>query len=60
VNTTPLNPLGIKGVGEAGAIPTPPAFIQALEDALVEFKLELLESNLNPGKVFESIQNASK
>jgi carbon-monoxide dehydrogenase large subunit len=60
VNTTPLNPLGIKGVGEAGAIPTPPAFIQAMEDALVEFKLELLESNLNPGKVFESIQNASK
>jgi aerobic carbon-monoxide dehydrogenase large subunit len=53
VNTTPLNPLGIKGVGEAGAIPTPPAFIQALEDALPEYKLELLESNLNPGKVFE-------
>jgi hypothetical protein len=47
-------------VGEAGAIPTPPAFIQAMEDALVEFKLELLESNLNPGKVFESIQKASK
>jgi len=58
VNTTPLNPLGIKGVGEAGAIPTPPAFIQALEDALPEFKLELLESNLNPGKVFEYMQKS--
>jgi hypothetical protein len=31
-----------------------------MEDALVEFKLELLESNLNPGKVFEFIQKASK
>jgi carbon-monoxide dehydrogenase large subunit len=58
VHTTPLNPLGIKGVGEAGAIPTPPAFIQALEDALPEYKMELLESNLNPGKVFEYMQKA--
>ncbi len=33
---SPLNPLGIKGVGEAGAIPTPPAFIQAVENALAD------------------------
>jgi carbon-monoxide dehydrogenase large subunit len=56
VNTTPLNPLGIKGVGEAGAIPTPPAFIQALEDALPEYNLELLESNLYPARVFEQMK----
>ena len=56
VNTTPLNPLGIKGVGEAGAIPTPPAFIQALEDALPEYNLELLESNLYPARVYEQLK----
>src|SRR5260370_7323519 len=31
---SPLNPLGIKGAGEAGAIPVGPFFAQALEDAL--------------------------
>jgi CO/xanthine dehydrogenase Mo-binding subunit len=34
VTPSPLNPLGIKGVGEAGAIPGGPLFAQALEDAL--------------------------
>ena len=31
---SPLNPLGVKGVGEAGAIPVGALFAQALEDAL--------------------------
>lgn len=31
---SPLNPLGIKGVGEAGAIPPPAAIANAVEDAL--------------------------
>ena len=31
---SPLNPLGIKGTGEAGAIPVGPLFAQALEAAL--------------------------
>src|SRR6266704_2571020 len=31
---SPLNPLGVKGVGEAGAIPVGAAFAQAVEDAL--------------------------
>jgi carbon-monoxide dehydrogenase large subunit len=31
---SPLNPLGAKGVGEAGAVGAPPALINALVDAL--------------------------
>jgi len=31
---SPLNPVGTKGVGEAGAIPTGALFAQAVEDAL--------------------------
>ncbi len=58
--TSPLNPLGIKGVGEAGAIPTPSAFVQAVEDALFEYQLEIPESNLSPSKIFEYVQKASK
>jgi aerobic carbon-monoxide dehydrogenase large subunit len=53
---SPLNPLGIKGVGEAGAIPTPAAFIQAVENALQSYNLEILEVPLSPSRLFEIIQ----
>ncbi|MCO6453333.1 MAG: xanthine dehydrogenase family protein molybdopterin-binding subunit [Caldilineales bacterium] len=50
---SPLNPLGTKGAGEAGAIPTGPAFAQAVEDALAEFGVEILEIPLSPNRLFE-------
>ncbi len=59
VTPSPLNPLGIKGVGEAGAIPVGPLFCQALEDALGVPGLELLEIPLSPSKVWEMVE-ASK
>ncbi len=40
---SPLNPLGTKGAGEAGAIPVGALFAQALEDALSIPGLEILE-----------------
>jgi CO/xanthine dehydrogenase Mo-binding subunit len=49
---SPLNPMGIKGVGEAGAIPVAPLFAQAIEDAL-EHKIEILEIPLSPNRLFE-------
>jgi CO/xanthine dehydrogenase Mo-binding subunit len=55
---SPLNPLGIKGAGEAGAIPVGPLFAQAVEDALAEFKLEILEIPLSPNRLFELLQAA--
>jgi aerobic carbon-monoxide dehydrogenase large subunit len=56
--TTPLNPLGIKGVGEAGAIPTPSCFVQAVEDALYDYKFEFAEANLSPSAIYEYIHKA--
>ncbi len=55
VTPSPLNPLGIKGVGEAGAIPVGPLFAQALEDALdLPAKgVELLEIPLGPCRLWE-------
>jgi carbon-monoxide dehydrogenase large subunit len=55
VTTSPLNPLGIKGAGEAGAIPGGPLFAQAIEDALslAERKVELLEIPLSPNRLWE-------
>ncbi|MDD5368195.1 MAG: xanthine dehydrogenase family protein molybdopterin-binding subunit [Anaerolineaceae bacterium] len=55
---SPLNPLGIKGVGEAGAIPTPPAFIRAVEDALYDLDLTICEAPLSPNRLFELVQQA--
>ena len=34
VTASPSNPLGVKGCGEAGAIGSPPAVINAITDAL--------------------------
>jgi carbon-monoxide dehydrogenase large subunit len=53
---SPLNPLGSKGAGEAGTIPVPSAFAQAVEDALSEYDLEVLEVPLSPNKLFELVQ----
>jgi carbon-monoxide dehydrogenase large subunit len=55
VTASPLNPLGIKGAGEAGAIPVGPLFAQAIEDALglADQKVELLEIPLSPNRLFE-------
>jgi carbon-monoxide dehydrogenase large subunit len=57
---SPLNPLGIKGAGEAGAIPVGPLFAQAIEDALQlkEKKVELLEIPLSPSRLFELTRTA--
>ena len=52
---SPLNPLGMKGVGEAGVIPVPPAVVQAFEDAFKDAGLEITESNLNPSKIYEAL-----
>jgi carbon-monoxide dehydrogenase large subunit len=55
---SPLNPLGTKGVGEAGAIPTGAAFAQAVEDALAGTGVEITEIPLSPNRLFELIQAA--
>jgi len=56
---SPLNPMGSKGVGEAGAIPTPACFVQAVENALADYKLEILETPLSPNRLFELVQAAN-
>ena len=55
---SPLNPMGIKGAGEAGAIPVGPLFAQALEDALQIEGLELLEIPLTPSRLWELVRAA--
>jgi carbon-monoxide dehydrogenase large subunit len=58
VTASPLNPLGIKGAGEAGAIPVGPLFAQAIEDALdlAAKHVELCEIPLSPNRLWELIE----
>ncbi len=53
---SPLNPLGIKGAGEAGAIPVGPLFAQAVEDALSDTGIEILEIPLSPRRLWELVE----
>ncbi|HYU32264.1 MAG TPA: xanthine dehydrogenase family protein molybdopterin-binding subunit [Thermoanaerobaculia bacterium] len=50
---SPLNALGTKGAGEAGAIPVGALFAQAVEDALAIPGLEILEIPLKPSRLWE-------
>ncbi|MCZ6726952.1 MAG: xanthine dehydrogenase family protein molybdopterin-binding subunit [Acidobacteria bacterium] len=55
---SPLNELGCKGAGEAGAIPVGPLFAQALEDALDIPGFEIREIPLHPSRLWELVREA--
>jgi len=53
----PSNPLGVKGCGEAGAIGSPPAIINAITDAIGTNELSMPAT---PQKVWMALQAAAK
>jgi carbon-monoxide dehydrogenase large subunit len=57
VTPCPGNPLGIKGCGEAGAIGSPPAVINAITDAIGNNKLTMPAT---PEKVWAALHAAKK
>ncbi|RLK35734.1 xanthine dehydrogenase family protein molybdopterin-binding subunit [Cupriavidus plantarum] len=54
------NPLGVKGCGEAGAIGSPPAFINALVDALSPLGVRDIQMPATPHRVWQAIQRATE
>ncbi len=52
------NPLGTKGCGEAGAIGSPPAVINAVLDALKDLGVNEFDMPASPARVWEAIQAA--
>ncbi|RYZ04617.1 MAG: xanthine dehydrogenase family protein molybdopterin-binding subunit [Comamonadaceae bacterium] len=60
-NSTPCthNPLGTKGCGEAGAIGSPPALINAVLDALRADGVKDLDMPASPPRVWEALQRAA-
>jgi len=58
VTPSPVNPLGVKGVGEAGAIASTPAVANAVIDALSPFGIRHLDMPLTAPKVWRAMQDA--
>ncbi|MHB1851039.1 MAG: xanthine dehydrogenase family protein molybdopterin-binding subunit, partial [Acidimicrobiales bacterium] len=55
VTPSPSNPLGVKGVGEAGTIASTPAVVNAVVDALSHLGVEDVEMPVTPERVWRSI-----
>ena len=53
---TPVNPLGIKGIGEAGTIGSTPAVVSAVVDALAPFGVTHIDMPLTPQKLWSLCQ----
>jgi len=54
----PLNPLGVKGAGEGGTIPSPAAIVAAIEDALSPFGVHFAEMPLTPDRIVAALAAA--
>ncbi|MBN9372493.1 MULTISPECIES: xanthine dehydrogenase family protein molybdopterin-binding subunit [Hydrogenophaga] len=54
------NPLGTKGCGEAGAIGSPPAVINAVLDALAPLGVKDIDMPATPSRVWQAIQSAKQ
>src|SRR2546423_254603 len=53
---SPVNPLGVKGVGEAGTIGATPAIVGAIVDALAPFGVRHLDMPIKPENVWRIIK----
>jgi carbon-monoxide dehydrogenase large subunit len=58
VTPSTTNPLGVKGIGEAGTIASPPAVINAIVDALSHLGVTEMERPASPERVWRAIQSA--
>jgi carbon-monoxide dehydrogenase large subunit len=59
VSPSPLNPLGVKGVGECGVIPAAAAIISAIEHALDAFGVHITETPIDPARILELLNSVS-
>jgi len=61
-NVTPCthNILGVKGCGEAGAIGSPPAVMNAVLNALADYDVDDIQMPATPQRVWQAIQSAAR
>jgi carbon-monoxide dehydrogenase large subunit len=56
---TPVNPLGVKGIGEAGTIGSTPAVQNAVCNAVAHLGVKHIDMPLTPERVWQAIQDAA-
>ena len=54
------NPLGVKGIGEAGTTGAPPAIMNAILDALRPLGVKHLDMPATPFRVWRAIEDAKR
>ena len=59
VTPWPHNPLGVKGIGEAGTIGSTPAVVNAVIDALSDYGVKDLQMPLLPQRVWAAMQKSN-
>jgi carbon-monoxide dehydrogenase large subunit len=57
---SPVNPLGVKGVGEAGTIGCSPAVVNSVVDALAPLGVRHIDMPLTPEKIWQLIQQGGR
>jgi carbon-monoxide dehydrogenase large subunit len=57
---SPLNPLGVKGIGEAATIGSTPAVVNAVIDALSHLGIRQLDMSLTSEKIWNALQQARR
>src|SRR6516162_149448 len=57
---SPLNPLGVKGVGEGGPIAPPAVIANAVSDALRPFAVEFNRTPIKPQVIQQAVRSASQ
>jgi carbon-monoxide dehydrogenase large subunit len=58
VTPSSTNPMGVKGIGEAGTIASPPAVLNAVADALRPLGVEFIDLPASAERVWRAIQAA--
>lgn len=57
---SPYTPTGAKGVGESGIVGAPACIVSAVEDALSEFGIKIMETPIRPSRIWKLIEEAKK
>jgi aerobic carbon-monoxide dehydrogenase large subunit len=60
VTPSPVNPLGVKGVGEAGTIGASPAVVNSVVDALSPLGVRHIDMPLTPEKIWQLVSQSGK
>ena len=58
VTPTDVNPLGVKGIGEAGTIGSTPTIVNAVVDAVSHLGVKHIDMPLRPKRVWQAIEDA--